>query len=312
VFEISGGGESGLLLRIKVFLFSCLVVPVIGIRVTVGITENHSADRDSVWFVGSGSVGSPGNLWLDPLLIVNRGVLRAAPSACDSDNPAFQAFAAQYMKSGQRYDVVAHGRRAGAAIINPVEGKAAGSVVLAGAAHYEGALNFGDWTSVLVTNGSVRERATAEGSWSTAEKEAAQQMAKRLFLQAGVQPSLVENVAMRRLDLFHLPKDTTTRFAASFWIDRQNEQGISHNLFVVARAKGGTYEPELVVLKVSQSETDNEQTDLIDHIDFLGDGDEEIVTETGYYENYRFTVYRQDKSRAGWRVILQTKVLGCE
>jgi len=54
-----------------------------------------------------------------------------------------------------------------------------------------------------------------------------------------------------------------------------------------------------------------ESQQLVDQADLLGAGEEEIVTEIFYYENWRYFIYRRGKDGLLWDKILEARVRGC-
>jgi hypothetical protein len=57
-------------------------------------------------------------------------------------------------------------------------------------------------------------------------------------------------------------------------------------------------------------ETDNEVLSLVDHADLFADGGDEVVAVLGFYENYRYRVYRRAQD-GHWEQIFETETLGC-
>ena len=213
-----------------------------------------------------------------------------------------------YLKSGDRYSVLSRGLLTGTAIN---EDQSESGDVPRSDARYEGPL-FNDMTAVLLTNAAVPKTSPQPSEpLSSRQQEEALRLARRLFLDAGLAPSLVDPVKPRKIEMVRLLPNPKRKLVASFWIDRLHDSGISHNLFVVADEQHASFLPELVLLKISRTGTDGEQADLVDHADLLRMGDEEIVTETTYYENYRYRIYRRGESGV-WKKILESETLGCE
>jgi hypothetical protein len=89
------------------------------------------------------------------------------------------------------------------------------------------------------------------------------------------------------------------------------EEGLVHYLFFIASELDGHLVPEFVWLKISEGETRSETLTLVDHADLFGDGQDEVVAVLGYYENYRYRIYRRIKNGNQWEQIFETEVLGC-
>jgi hypothetical protein len=91
----------------------------------------------------------------------------------------------------------------------------------------------------------------------------------------------------------------------------EGETGLAHALFFVAAERDGKLIPEMLWVHMSEGESSNEALGLVDHADLLGDGQDEVVAALGYYENYRYRVYRRTNDGAHWEEIFETAVFGC-
>ena len=139
------------------------------------------------------------------------------------------------------------------------------------------------------------------------------QLARTLFVRAGVANSLLEKIKVENLTRTIVAPATSPSIIGSFSLAAADFEtsGIVHNLFFIASVKSGELEPELVWTNLAQREASVESQQLVDQADLLGDGEEEIVTEIFYYENWRYFIYRRAKDGLHWDKILETSVRGC-
>lgn len=82
---------------------------------------------------------------------------------------------------------------------------------------------------------------------------------------------------------------------------------MQESLFFVAKTTGNV--ASVIWYQHPQSETDAEALYLVDLMDLLGDGVNELIVRRVFYENYRYEVYKRQGQE--WKQIFQTAVFGC-
>ena len=134
------------------------------------------------------------------------------------------------------------------------------------------------------------------------ERNLAMQLARTLFVRASVANSLLEKMKVENLTRTIVTPATSPSIIGSFSLAAADFEtsGIVHNLFFIASVKSGELEPELVWTNLAQREASVESQQLVDQADLLGAGEEEIVTEIFYYENWRYFIYRRGKDGLHW------------
>jgi hypothetical protein len=87
---------------------------------------------------------------------------------------------------------------------------------------------------------------------------------------------------------------------------------IVHNLFIVATYVDGRYTPMFIsphVTKDVEDYTDNVEESLVDQLDIDGDGVDELVTISRYYESWNYTIYK--RQHGTWQKVYSGGGGGC-
>lgn len=90
------------------------------------------------------------------------------------------------------------------------------------------------------------------------------------------------------------------------------EKSAVHNLFLVAEYKGEQWDLAISSYHVSKDPedgTDNVEENFIDQLDLDADGVDEIVTISGYYESWDYTIYKAQQGT--WKKVYQGGGGGC-
>jgi hypothetical protein len=261
----------------------------------------------TVWFAASQS--DNGELYLDPVAKKDGDHLVLVPNGCTPDDPAFKKFVAEIHTSGRPYDISFRGRYVGSAVFK--EGNGEMRAVPIGNSNLRKPIPNG--LSGLASSERIpRSRTDHSRAVTPDEEAAAKQIATESFKTAGVPVSLLSKITVDRLEQTYLLPSKQPSLIGSFLIDVSEQDGLIHSLFLIATKKGSEYHADLVWSKISRGETDNEKMQLVDYADMFGDGQDEVVVDLWYYENYSYRIYRRQRDGSKWEQVFETEILGCE
>jgi len=82
-------------------------------------------------------------------------------------------------------------------------------------------------------------------------------------------------------------------------------------LLLVASFLNGELKPELSEMHLSLDDKDLQSLSLVDQADMFDSGQDNLVLQLGFYENYRYRVYGRAKDGKLWERILETETMGC-
>ena len=273
--------------------------------ITNSIPKNVPPSQ-SVWFVASQS--DKGLLYLDPLAKNDVGHLVSVPEACNPNDPQYKKFVAENFGEGQSYNIFFRGSFVGTAVFNQDKEQQESNLVA----------DSGKRTLIpaglsgLASTEAPRSRADRSRAVTPSEEVVAMRIAKESFKNAGVPNSLLPKITVDKLERTYLLPSRLPSLIGSFSIDISEQEGLIHSLFLIATKRGSKYHADFVWSKISRGETDNGKMQLVDHADIFGDGQDEVVVDIWYYENYSYRVYRREKNGSKWEQIFETGILGCE
>ena len=278
-------------------LLSCLFL--------VPARQPQRGPSESVWFVLEEE--PRGKLSIDPVAKLVGGKLMGVPDGCDAENPDYKKFEALYLRPGQTYSVLFGGAPAGIAGLRHPDPDFGNNLV-----EYDGIANIRGQMMALATNAPhpASETSSRQGP-SADERKFAVQLANQQFSQRGLSAALLSKIKTENLTHTILAPRKTPALIGSATLAVGDESGLVHGMFFIAESKDNTIIPEFVWVNLSQAEAASEVLKLVDQADLFGDGEEEIVAVLGYYENYRYRIYRRTKDGDHWRQIFETEVLGC-
>jgi len=289
------------LLRIIVaaFLFS---LPSI-----TGSIPKNIPPRQTVWFVAIQS--DKGLLYLDPLAKNDGGQLVSLPEACNPNDPEYMKFVTENFGAGQPYNISFRGRFVGSAVFNQDKEQQESNLV---ANSGRRTLIPAGLSGLASTEALSHSRADRSRAVTPSEEAAAKRIATESFRNAGVPASLLPKITVGKLERTYLLPSRQPSLIGSFSIDLSEQEGLIHSLFLLATKTGSEYRADLVWSRISLGETDNEKMQLVDHADIFGAGQDEVVVDIWYYENYSYRIYRREKNGSKWEQIFETGLLGCE
>ena len=82
-------------------------------------------------------------------------------------------------------------------------------------------------------------------------------------------------------------------------------------LFFVASYVNGELQAEMSEVHLSLSDTDSQTLVFVDHADLFDSGQDNLVLQLNFYENYRYRVYARTKNGKQWERIFETETMGC-
>jgi hypothetical protein len=284
-----------------------LAVLLIWISAIPGQSPKLIENKDTIWFAVRG-IGEQ-RLAVDPIAnVVDRRILKV-PEGCEEADPTFLKFSEKHLRPGQSYHVSFGGAPAGnATVLRPDPN------IFNLLASYEGKVRFGGFVRGLATTADLeRTRLNHRQAPSPEERASAMRLAVQLYRQAGVRADLLAKIEIENLTHTLLAPSPLPQLIGSFKIQENGSHGdtLVHGLFFVATFDHQRLDPTLTWIKIAPSEAEGEGMRLVDQADLFGDGQDEIVAEMVYYENYLYRIYRRTKDGAHWEQIFETDVLGC-
>jgi hypothetical protein len=302
MISLSGGGESEVSVS-----FGCRLLCAVFLALfssTLARPTAQSSNDQVVWFV---LLEEPrGRLSIDPLGKVSAGKVSSVPSGCDAEDPSYKDFEASYLKQGKSYQVTFGGSPAGVISLQTPD-QSFGNFTLT----YNGPANVKGRVMALATNATLAAKGSpARKAPTPDERRQALALASQRFTESGISSESLSNMRVENLTHTTLKTSQSPVLIGSFTAGAPDRMGPIHGLFLVASERNGELSPELVWMHLALSDTDSETLSLVDHADLFGDGQDEIVAMLGFYENYRYRVYRRS-SNAHWEPVFETDTLGC-
>jgi hypothetical protein len=134
-----------------------------------------------------------------------------------------------------------------------------------------------------------------------------------MFEKLGLAPQLLTEISVDNLKRTVLAPSQTPTVIGSFSVLQTQSDGeeLGHHLFFIAASHGQELEVEFAWNKIASSETNGEALYLVDQATLFSDGQDEVIAVLGYYENYRYRIYRRTKDGGHWEQIIETEILGC-
>jgi hypothetical protein len=293
---------------VRLVVLSCLVATLFATPLgrPNQLTE-LSHRKETIWFELQANPQK--EFGIEPIAKVSEGKLLPIPNGCRDKDPGYEAFRKNYATPGRSYNVFFRGRPAGrVSILNAEENFAPFPV------KYEGLAPLDKETAALATNATGhRSGGSSRHSPMAAERLEAINIARKIFLRAGVAPKLSAVMKVENLTRTILSPSDHPSLIGSFSIPLDNdESGIVHNLFFIATANGSGYVTEFSSIHISRGETDNEAMQFIDQADLRSDGKNAIVVGLTLYENYFYRIYERMKRSSGWEQVFSAEAPGCD
>jgi len=291
---------------------SSLWVYLVSISLVLSTSFFQSANgsdepRVPVWFALSDT--GRGKLSLEPFAQVVQGKLTSLPDACKEDDANYRKFSEKYLKPGNSYDVRAGGAAAGKATLAPARDVSGNyEVDYAGQARIRGRV-----MTLATTVPEISGRESKRQAPSASERAAATKLAMALYQQAGIPEAALPKMVVENLTKTVLKASTEPSLIGSFTIEERLSADNTRydSLFLVASFSGSELTADLSEIHPSLGDTDSQTLALVDQADIFDSGQDNLVVQLGFYENYRYRVYGRTKDGKHWERIFETETMGC-
>jgi len=290
--------------HLRVWFVSCVfLVPTFSWQ-SSSTEENKPV---AIWFALSDS--GRGKLSFEPFAQVTQGKLASIPDACKEDDPKYRKFSERYLKSGTSYEARAGGAAAGKVSLTPsVDALGNYEATYTGTARIRGRV-----MALATTLSEISGRENKRQAPTASERAATIKLATELYQQAGVPESALPDLIVVNLTRTILKPATEPSFIGSFTIEERitPEETRYDSLFFVASFLNGELKPELSEMHLSLDDKDLQSLGLVDQADMFDSGQDNLVLQLGFYENYRYRVYGRAKDGKHWERIFETETMGC-
>jgi hypothetical protein len=134
-------------------------------------------------------------------------------------------------------------------------------------------------------------------------------LAREIFSEHGIPEALLPKVRAEYVTRTYLAPSPQPSLIGSFSLDTGDNEGLVHTLFFVANQPGEKLIPELLWLRLSEMETDEEHLRFVDHADLFGNGQDEIVAKlvSLQTQTHRYLIFRRTRDGAHWEQVFKTE-----
>jgi hypothetical protein len=262
----------------------------------------------AVWAAQKGK--QPDTPLLDPIVILEGSELRKLPEydydkQKESDE-ASDRFEKTYFGPGQEYPLLFGGSKLGVLVVD----KAVGISCVSQTASVR--------TTVPVPNGQKALAATSlqgiglHANWRkppTPEQQSSfLKVASDFLTHQRVASAAAPAIKVRNLRATRLGEKGSEALVGS--VSLLDESGV-HNLFLLVEQKSQDWEIGIAAQHDANSEDSpsDVEENFLDQLDLDSDGIDEIVTISGYYESWDYSIYRKEESK--WKKVYQGGGGGC-
>lgn len=239
---------------------------------------------------------------IDPILLLQANKITPVPEHCEPTTEQ-GLFDDTYLRPGSSYTVIFGGSDAGTATIKPEEGDFVDTRVQLSKPVPIYGLNMAlAGPRILARKSGLRRDLDSD------ESRMARHTAEEILAAKGVNRRDIRKLFLHQAIAIELSPDVT-QILVSARIDRPDGNGVEYSLSFAADDRDGGNHSTLWY-QHAQSETEAEALYTVDVVDLDGDGVNELVARRVFYENYKYEVYKREKS--GWEKIFSTGILGCE
>ena len=244
--------------------------------------------------------------YMEPVVILDGGRYRE-PIPADADRDRFNA---AYYSPGQSYRMLAGGGEAGrATVLKPTSM----GCQEWGSADVRMQSTFNIEKALATNSGSLGRRRKLSRAPNNREREAALKVARTIFRQNRVPSSLIRGAAADNLVATDLGNDGHAELVGNFRIGVSRDAGIpDYTLLLVLEPEGKAYRVALARyyrIKDKYRQTGVQSEDFLGQLDLDGDGTDELIVETQYWEAWTYYIYK--KQRGAWRRVYQGGGSGC-
>jgi len=233
-------------------------------------------------------------------------VLKNGKFESPEDNDAI----ANEHRIGQELHLFFGGQAVGTArVLGPADQGCSGSM---GEVDLSNSFKLKDGQYALASNSdNFHSHRAVRRSINPAERQILADLAARYYASAGLNPSLLKKIKIREAVATSI--DSSNRINLIATITLRAPKAI-HQIFVVARKHKNGYRFDLVNPYVQRDlvdEKDSQYEQYVDQLDVDGDGRDELITVTWYYENNDYRIYKRYPDQDGWYVFYTGGGGGC-
>jgi hypothetical protein len=257
-----------------------------------------------------------GDFWVEPIAVVNKGEFEKLPDFCGPKNEEAQRFQSQYFKSGRTYQLLFGGANAGTIKISPAIANFFGGI-----AELNGSLVLKDAEMALATNSpNLTKQSGYRRAPTDEERAAAESLARSLFRSTGSSADAVSRMKLETLTVAQLVQGGSPGLIGTAEVAGESISKSNRFLFFVGAKErsASTYSPYFSWYGHPASDADAETLQLVDVVDFNGDGTSELILVEGYAEAHRFQIYKPGAGSSpgavggAWQKIYESGLLGCK
>jgi hypothetical protein len=244
---------------------------------------------------------------IEPLVGIIDGRYLEPPAG---ESELFSQFVSRYYHVGQKYRVLFGGGDAGTLTIKAKPDPDSECARSQASVELEATARIGGLVMGLATNSETLGRKTVSRRFPTnTERANVTDIGKNIFRQKGVPTAMLDKMQTINMTATDLNGDGRIEIIASFMVRTEQKSAAVHHLFVIAAAKGDTFDVDLLRysrttkgdLPEGTSLADIDQallTELlVDQVDLDGDKMGEVITMTTSFEGATYKIYRRQKGQ---------------
>ncbi len=249
---------------------------------------------------------------LDPIAVYSRNGFQDLPGFdAGSDQKAydlaFNAFEKRYFRRGSSYPYFLRGAARGSVVIREPYG--VDCVSTTASVELPEPLRREERGIALNSLGGIAAHADLDSPPSAAQRMAFHDAAAAVLQTKGVSKMAIQGIKVLALHSIYLGSHWPNFLAGSAFLKQKDAL---YDLFIVFGQRNGRLSPAITSYHRAadvEDGTDDTQEYLLSHLDFDGDGIDEIITTRFYYESWDYTIYKfQD---GAWKAVFNGSGGGC-
>lgn len=279
-----------ILLILSLTLISLVMPPAPGAAKTKAPRAAQTGDGGTVIF--SLSKSSETSFHIQPIVILSGGKYTEPPVGAVAE--VMKKFTDSYFRVGREYRVIFGGGNAGSLTVQNFVADQCGNLLAEVGAQTTARLG-GSVQALAVSSDKIGSGASSRRAPTEAERASAIEVARAVYSQRRVTPSLVAKMKTVNLTATDIQRDGKFELIGTFQIDAGNE--VMHNLFIIFElTTAGKYKAAWNWYLKGY-----EDRKLVDVIDLDGDGTAEIIGEGFEIENNFYVIYK--RQAGAWRPV---------